>query len=302
VFPNTSTATQLSRYGCLDSSGDGVTLEDAFSTNDLTLTTPTFSSLGVADAAIVIPDSVFTDSHAAVVIACKPSQASETLLSLTDGVDTLTVTFTDATDVLTITSGAATDAITGVVTLGKWVVFTLEVNGATAARLKAYSNTTGQLSSVSIVPEFDTDPTPDASVLTINPAANATVYGHIVAYDVAAGGFDSDELDQVYRAIQRQMIDRSVQLINVKLASGYDDPDEFVTLDTVWCDYRPVSAYDQWRHDQMGIKVTHSVAMRYRSDITGDMRLVIDGKNLYVRGIKDPDNRQYDLELRVEER
>lgn len=47
---------------------------------------------------------------------------------------------------------------------------------------------------------------------------------------------------------------------------------------------------------------SHVVTLPYRAGISTSSRIVVDGRALYVTGIRDPENRHVELELACEER
>lgn len=66
----------------------------------------------------------------------------------------------------------------------------------------------------------------------------------------------------------------------------------FVPVATVWARVRALSARLATSADARGSAITHSVVMRYRSDVSAGDRLVFAGRNLEVVSAADLDGRR----------
>ena len=72
---------------------------------------------------------------------------------------------------------------------------------------------------------------------------------------------------------------------------------------TVWAAVTGLRPYERIVAQQTQSAATHQVIIRYRKGITADMRLVHDGRYLYLQGPPiDPDGRRRWLQLLCEER
>lgn len=70
------------------------------------------------------------------------------------------------------------------------------------------------------------------------------------------------------------------------------------TNSNVWAAVTPSSAQERFisGSDQQQATVSHRVVLRYRSDLSDEMRVVWEGKNLDIEEIRDPSGkRQYTL-------
>lgn len=70
-------------------------------------------------------------------------------------------------------------------------------------------------------------------------------------------------------------------------------------LATVWADVRPAGSQErlQRQADQVVAQVDQRVRMRYRSDITTQMRVKWGTRYFDIEGVNDPDGRRRELRL-----
>ena len=76
----------------------------------------------------------------------------------------------------------------------------------------------------------------------------------------------------------------------------------FTTLATVWARVRQLSARASLAEDARGQSVTHSVVMRFRTDLKPGDRLVYRGRNLEIEGLADINGRRAYLSCQCAER
>lgn len=77
----------------------------------------------------------------------------------------------------------------------------------------------------------------------------------------------------------------------------------FTPTKTVWAAVRAVSVRERANLQQVQGANLYVVTIRYRTDVTGDCRLVWRGRYLYPRGEPyDPDGKRAWLEIECEER
>lgn len=73
----------------------------------------------------------------------------------------------------------------------------------------------------------------------------------------------------------------------------------------VWADITPLSARDitneRFSGQQIQARITHRVRLRYTAGITTDMRILYEGRALYIRAVVDRDERKERLEILAEE-
>jgi SPP1 family predicted phage head-tail adaptor len=70
---------------------------------------------------------------------------------------------------------------------------------------------------------------------------------------------------------------------------------------TVWADIKPLNGNEVFVAQHLEGHVTHRVTMRYRSDVTSDMRLVYDNRVFNIRAVMNTDERNRFSEILVEE-
>lgn len=58
------------------------------------------------------------------------------------------------------------------------------------------------------------------------------------------------------------------------------------TLDTVFAAIEPVSANQTWMAERLEHRVTHKITIRYRDDLTSDMRIYFDSRYFYIQGFR----------------
>lgn len=75
-------------------------------------------------------------------------------------------------------------------------------------------------------------------------------------------------------------------------------------LAEVWAAVEPLNGAERWKAEQLQSLITHRVVIRYRPDITVQMRmrLLYGARILEITGITDPEERHEYLELMCEER
>lgn len=77
----------------------------------------------------------------------------------------------------------------------------------------------------------------------------------------------------------------------------------WVDVATVWAAVQALRPYERIQAQQTQTGMTHQVVIRYRTGVTADMRIVHDGRFLYLQGPPvDPDGRRRWLQLLCEER
>jgi SPP1 family predicted phage head-tail adaptor len=69
------------------------------------------------------------------------------------------------------------------------------------------------------------------------------------------------------------------------------------TLATVWAKVAPLSAREAERAKSVGEMVSHTVELRYRSDITAGMKITHRTRDLYINGVMDVDEAKVKLML-----
>lgn len=73
------------------------------------------------------------------------------------------------------------------------------------------------------------------------------------------------------------------------------------SVPTVWAFVCPVAARERLFSSQVQYQRTHKVAMRYRSDITTEMRFLYDGRTFQLHGTIQPDGRKFFMVVDAEE-
>lgn len=74
-----------------------------------------------------------------------------------------------------------------------------------------------------------------------------------------------------------------------------------VTVATVWGSIEPLRGDERLRAMRLEARVTHRVVIRFRTGVTGDMRLVLGARVFNIRAVLDPGERHRALELLCEE-
>jgi SPP1 family predicted phage head-tail adaptor len=75
----------------------------------------------------------------------------------------------------------------------------------------------------------------------------------------------------------------------------------WVSGEAVWCDISTLSTQQRLEAEQLGQTLTHRVTMRWRANLTTQMRLRRAGQVLAIRGVSDPDNARRELVCLCEE-
>lgn len=60
---------------------------------------------------------------------------------------------------------------------------------------------------------------------------------------------------------------------------------------TVWAKVEPVNASERLISEKLETQRSHKVKIRYRTDITTDMRFIFKGRTFQVKGFYSPDER-----------
>ncbi len=71
---------------------------------------------------------------------------------------------------------------------------------------------------------------------------------------------------------------------------------------TVWASVRPAGGAESYALDRVAGKVSHEIVLRYRSDVTPEMRLRAGSRIFEIRAAFDPDQRRHWLKCLAEER
>jgi SPP1 family predicted phage head-tail adaptor len=61
---------------------------------------------------------------------------------------------------------------------------------------------------------------------------------------------------------------------------------------TLWAKVEPVSASERLYSERLETQRSHKVKIRFRNDITTDMRFVFKGRTFQVKGVYSPDERR----------
>jgi SPP1 family predicted phage head-tail adaptor len=70
---------------------------------------------------------------------------------------------------------------------------------------------------------------------------------------------------------------------------------------TVWCYLRPTRSHERYFSQQIQYQRTHVAIVRYRTDLTNEMRMNYDNRVFQIKGIRNPDERKAFLILDLEE-
>lgn len=73
------------------------------------------------------------------------------------------------------------------------------------------------------------------------------------------------------------------------------------TLATVWSKIEPMSAGQVAWASSLEHRVTHKITIRYRSDLTSDMRIQYGGRIFHVKGYRNLEERNLWTEINAEE-
>lgn len=75
----------------------------------------------------------------------------------------------------------------------------------------------------------------------------------------------------------------------------------WIAGDSVWCDIATLSTQQRLEAEQLGQTLSHRVTLRWRSELTTQMRFRRSGQILAIRGVSDPDNSKRELVCLCEE-
>lgn len=76
----------------------------------------------------------------------------------------------------------------------------------------------------------------------------------------------------------------------------------FTPVATVWAAVRPGSGSEDLAHDRLSGRVSHVVDIRYRDDVSPEMRFAWDARRLHILSVIDVDERRQWLRCNCEER
>ena len=76
----------------------------------------------------------------------------------------------------------------------------------------------------------------------------------------------------------------------------------WATLASVSADILPMGGAEPFHSDQFDARVSHDITIRYRTDVTPNMRVVWGSKTLDVEAVMDPDGRRRSLRILALER
>jgi SPP1 family predicted phage head-tail adaptor len=97
-------------------------------------------------------------------------------------------------------------------------------------------------------------------------------------------------------------LDRRITILQlVKLSDAMGGFEEsYTTFATVWGNLKPLRATERYATGMTQNTITTRLLIRYRTDITTDMRAVVDGRTYHIRGIL-PMGRREGVVLECEE-
>ena len=75
----------------------------------------------------------------------------------------------------------------------------------------------------------------------------------------------------------------------------------WTTYATLWAKVEPVSASERLYQEKIEYQRSHKVVIRYRADITTDMRFTFKGRTFQIKGTHVPDERRVYLFIDAEE-
>lgn len=76
---------------------------------------------------------------------------------------------------------------------------------------------------------------------------------------------------------------------------------DMVVNPTVWGEVTPAKTYERFFSQQIQYQRTHQVIIRYRDDLTQEMRMLFDSRIFQIKSIRKPDERKYFLIIDLEE-
>ena len=86
---------------------------------------------------------------------------------------------------------------------------------------------------------------------------------------------------------QQQQLDRRITIQHEVTGSGFGAVTTWEDLDEVWCSFMRPTAQEIYRNESNREQATQTASfrIRYRADVTEDMRIVFDGHNWDIEGI-----------------
>ena len=85
---------------------------------------------------------------------------------------------------------------------------------------------------------------------------------------------------------------------SVKTPDGHKgSTEQWQDLATIWASVEPLSGREWFQSHQIKAEVTHRVKVRYREDITVQMRFKHRDRNLYIESIIDKKEKRETLEI-----
>jgi len=73
------------------------------------------------------------------------------------------------------------------------------------------------------------------------------------------------------------------------------------SLPTVWGEVKPKATPERFFSSQIQYQRTHQVTIRYRSDLTQEMRMLFDSRIFQIKSIRRPEERRWFLVIDLEE-
>lgn len=96
--------------------------------------------------------------------------------------------------------------------------------------------------------------------------------------------------------------------VRATIEAPVDTPDDsgamtrsYAPLGNVWAHVAALTGEDRFVASRQEQSVTHLVRMRWRADVTSEMRFVLRARKLLIHSVYDPDERQRLLICRCEE-
>ena len=73
------------------------------------------------------------------------------------------------------------------------------------------------------------------------------------------------------------------------------------SLPEVWGEVTPAKTYERFFSEQIQYQRSHQVIVRYRTDLTQEMRMLFDSRIFQIKGIRKPDERKFFLVIDLQE-
>ncbi len=105
---------------------------------------------------------------------------------------------------------------------------------------------------------------------------------------------------------EKKLVDRLNRRVEIQKKTNTEDGfggfiEEWVKVKDVWAEIKPITIFENFEADRINEKITHTITLRYLSDLKNDNRIKYGNRIFNIKGIINILEENNTLEVKVEE-